>query len=131
MFPPPPPGASGMGFPPPPGMPGMPPGMPGMPMMGMAARPGVPKPTKPVIRPVKKLQQFNWRRVLLVPKDAPGKKINLWDDITEPAINQEEFEELFENKVSFSQPHALLEKRSCDKHLCGQSREHCQEEDLL
>jgi len=28
-----------------------------------------------------------------------GKKINLWDDIEETKLNQEEFEELFENKV--------------------------------
>jgi len=105
--------------------------MPGMPMMGMAARPGVPKPTKPVIRPVKKLQQFNWRRVLLVPKDAPGKKVNLWDDITEPAINQEEFEELFENKVPSILAQLILEKRSRNQHLGGQSRQHRQEEDLF
>ena len=80
-------------------MPGMP-GMAGMMGMGMGMRPGVPRPTKAVIRPVKKLQNFNWRRVLLVPKDAPGKKINLWDNVEEVKINQEEFEELFENKVT-------------------------------
>jgi hypothetical protein len=72
------------------------PGMPGMGMMG--ARPGVPKPTKPVIRPTKKLQNFNWRRVLVLPKDAPGKKSNLWDDIEEAKLDMDEFEELFENK---------------------------------
>lgn len=93
-----------MGMMPPPGPPGpgmmMPPrpGMPGMMGGGMGARPGVPKATKPVIRPVKKLQNFNWRRVLLVPKDTPGKKNNIWDDIQEAQLNMEEFEELFENK---------------------------------
>ena len=64
------------------------------------ARPGVPRPTKPVIRPVKKLNNFNWRRVLLVPQGAPGKKVNIWDDVSEAKLNQEEFEELFENTVS-------------------------------
>ena len=64
------------------GMPGMPPGM----GMGMA-RPGVPKPTKPAIRPVKKLQPFNWRRVLVLPPGAPGKKDNIWDTVTEIPLN--------------------------------------------
>lgn len=67
--------------------------------MGMGGgRPGVPKATKPVIRPTKKLQNFNWRRVLVTPKDTPGKKNNLWDDIVEAQLDMDEFEELFENK---------------------------------
>lgn len=61
-------------------------------------RPPAPKPTKPVIRPVKKLQNFNWRRVLVLPKGTAGKKENLWDDVEECKLNQEEMEELFENK---------------------------------
>jgi hypothetical protein len=60
--------------------------MPGIPAMA-AFRPGVPRPTKPAIRPVKKLQNFNWRRVLLLPSDAPGKKLNLWDNVEELTLN--------------------------------------------
>jgi hypothetical protein len=70
--------------------------MGGMGMMG--ARP-VARPTKPVIRPVKKLQNFNWRRVLVLPQGASGKKENVWDTVSEVPLNQEEIEELFENKV--------------------------------
>jgi hypothetical protein len=55
--------------------------------MGGGARPGAPRPTKPAIRPVKKLQNFNWRRVLLVPQGTQGKKINLWDEIEELKLN--------------------------------------------
>ena len=73
----------------------------------------VARPTKPVIRPVKKLQNFNWRRVLLLPKDAPGKKPNIWDDIEEMKLNQDEIEELFENKVNnYLRLIISLEKRS-------------------
>ncbi len=69
------------------------------PMPGARA---VAKPTKPVIRPVKKLQNFNWRRVLVLPAGTPGKKENIWDTVTEVQLNQEEMEELFENKVSIN-----------------------------
>jgi hypothetical protein len=82
----------------PPGPPG---GMPMMPGMGMPSARPVAKPTKPVIRPVKKLQNFNWRRVLVLPAGTPGKKDNVWDTVTEIPLNQEEMEELFENKVNF------------------------------
>jgi hypothetical protein len=73
----------------------MPQGMPGM----GVGRPAAPRPTKPVIRPVKKLQAFNWRRVLVLPQGTAGKKENIWDAVTETPLNQEEMEELFENKV--------------------------------
>lgn len=70
MRPPPPFGAPGM-IPPPFGAPGMPPGPPGIPMPGM---PGMgfgirrPAPTKPTINPNKKLVNYNWRRVLVLPQ---------------------------------------------------------------
>jgi hypothetical protein len=48
---------------------------------------------------VKKLQAFNWRRVLVLPQGTAGKKENIWDAVTETPLNQEEMEELFENKV--------------------------------
>jgi hypothetical protein len=53
----------------------------GMPMMGMGGPRPVAKPTKPVIRPVKKLQNFNWRRVLVLPPGTVGKKDNIWDTV--------------------------------------------------
>ena len=37
--------------------------------------------------------------MLLVPTGAPNKKVNIWDTVEEAKVNQEEFEELFENKV--------------------------------
>lgn len=46
------------------------------------------------------MQAFNWRRVLVLPQGAPGKKENIWDTVSEIPLNQEEMEELFENKVS-------------------------------
>jgi hypothetical protein len=57
------------------------------------------RPTKPVIRPVKKLQNFNWRRVLVLPQGTANKKESVWDDLKEYSLNQEEIEDLFENKV--------------------------------
>jgi len=47
---------------------------------------------------VKKLQAFNWRRVLVLPQGTAGKKENVWDSVNELPLNQEEMEELFENK---------------------------------
>lgn len=96
---PPPPGPGGMRLPPPMGM-GMPPG-PGM-MMGGGVRPGGPKklgPTKPVIKPVKKLINFNWRRIFVAPTGTADKKGSIWDDIKELEVKQDEIEDLFENKV--------------------------------
>eukprot|EP00347_Sterkiella_histriomuscorum_P022668 403337606 len=115
---PPPPGMNG--FPPPPGMGGMipPPGMfppggippPGgmmPPPMGMAGMVGMgmgfgmsnkPQPTKQAIKPVRKLQNYNWRRILVAPQGAPDKKETVWDFVKEFPLSQEEVEELFENK---------------------------------
>ena len=76
----PPPGGPG-GMMPPPGGPGgfAPPGGMGM-GMGMGAR---PRPTKDAIVPVRKLQNFNWRRILVLPSGAPNKKESIWDDVKE------------------------------------------------
>jgi len=108
-MPPPPPGGmppppGGMRPPPPGGMPPPPGGMPpppGMGMMGMAA-PRRPRPTKPVVKPTKKLINFNWRRILAPPKDEPEKKPSIWDSIKEIPLDMSEVEDRFENKVSFS-----------------------------
>jgi hypothetical protein len=55
-----PPGPPGSGIPPPMGM--------GMGMgMGGNVRNKKPGPTKPVIKPTKKLINFNWRRVFVAP----------------------------------------------------------------
>lgn len=55
------------------------------------------QPTKPVIRPTKKLQNFNWRRILLLPPDAPNKKHTIWDDI-DKEIKEDQKKKQGENK---------------------------------
>ena len=67
--------------------------------IGMASK---ARPTKPALKPVKKMQNFNWRRFLVTPAGATGKKDTVWDVIKEPNLKMEEIEDLFENKVSKS-----------------------------
>jgi hypothetical protein len=58
-----------------------------------------PQPTKPIVVVTKKLTNFNWRRILATPADAPGKVASIWDNVDELKVNQNEIEERFENKV--------------------------------
>ena len=56
-----------------------------------------PQPTKPVIKPSKKLKAFFWKRVILA-EDAPPSA--LWKQIPEPPINVDEIVELYaDNKA--------------------------------
>jgi hypothetical protein len=88
--------------------------MPPMGMMGMGARPAAPRPTKPAIKLEKKLQPFNWRRVLVLPPGTAGKKDSVWDSVPDIGLNQQEIEELFENKVSnYELSYMSIEKRGC------------------
>lgn len=134
---PPPPG--GMGMPPPPGGMGMPPG-PGFPppnMVGMMMGGGGPRmggpvrpqPTKPVIQLTKKLQAFNWRRVLILPQGTPNKKESVWDQVDEYKLNLEEIEEMFENKVLCISNFA--EKGSHYQSGCRQGAQRAEKENLL
>jgi hypothetical protein len=38
-----------------------------------------------------------------MPAGTPNKKENVWDDVKEFSLKQDEIEELFENKVSFDE----------------------------
>jgi hypothetical protein len=70
-------------------------------MMGGIAAPAGPKkpgPTKPEIRPSKKLIAFNWRRIFVAPQEDPKKVNNFWDKVPDVSFPMEEVEELFENK---------------------------------
>jgi hypothetical protein len=57
-----------------------------------------PKPTKPVIKPSKKLKPYQWRRYLHEPMDKKGRVPIVWDDIEEVELELEEVEDLFEDK---------------------------------
>lgn len=59
---------------------------------------GKPKPTKPEIKPSKKLKAYQWRRILKEPKDKKNRKHLVWDDIEEVDLDMQEVEDLFEDK---------------------------------
>lgn len=64
-----------------------------------------------MIRPTRKMQNFNWRRVLIAPQGAPNKNETIWDFVKEIQLNQEEVEEQFENKVLFVHVYSNFRKK--------------------
>ncbi|XP_058507164.1 formin-2 [Solea solea] len=110
MGPPPPPPLPGMGPPPPPPLPGMgPPPPPPLPGMGPPPPPpppgfGPPPPmpsmlvqeaaaAKAMIEPPKPMKPLYWTRIQLHAKKQAGSLV--WEKIEEPAVNFEDFVELF------------------------------------
>jgi len=67
-------------------------------MRRMPGRSSKPKPTKPVIKPSKKMKAYQWRRVLHEPKEKKNRVHIIWDDIEEAKLDQAEVETLFEDK---------------------------------
>jgi hypothetical protein len=65
-----------------------------------AAIPGKPMPTKPVIKLEKKVKPIHWTRILVMPKQAPNRQEQFWDQIKEIKLDQKEVETTFEQKVS-------------------------------
>ena len=83
----------------------------------MPSRSRKPQPTKPIIKPSKKLKAYQWRRLLKEPKDKPKRKHVVWDDIEEVTMELAEVEELFEDKrqvkeTSVAKPKKVNVKKS-------------------
>jgi len=112
--PPPPPG----GVPPPPGGPPGPPALPGMPGAG------INQPTKPVVKPNKKMKPLFWNRIILKQDKKEGN--SFWKNVDELDFDIAELEENFtssspakklggtgedgEPKKASTKPKSLLEK---------------------
>lgn len=75
------------------------PTIPGIPNISQPNVPQVqvfkPKETKPVYVPKNKLRGLNWNKLLLMPKEAPEKVNNIWDDIKEYDVDKEDVENHF------------------------------------
>ncbi|XP_070833998.1 formin-2 isoform X2 [Chaetodon trifascialis] len=91
MAPPPPPPPPGMGPPPPPPPPGFGPPPPPGPMPSMMVQEAAP--AKAVIEPPKPMKPLYWTRIQLHNKKPIVSLV--WEKIEEPAVNFEEFVELF------------------------------------
>ncbi|KAF0983976.1 hypothetical protein FDP41_007891 [Naegleria fowleri] len=114
---PPPPG---MGMvPPPPGMGGVPP-PPGMLNSGVPLPPigmmppmmnSLSKPSKPVIKPTKKMKLFTWE------KHNVNNPNSIWNKIEEATLDAEEFEELFCKKERKIVPKERREKEPTESML--------------
>ncbi|XP_028982854.1 formin-2 [Betta splendens] len=89
--PPPPPPLPGMGPPPPPPPPGFGPPPPPGPMLSMVNQEAAP--AKAAIEPPKPMKPLYWTRIQLHAKKQTGSLV--WEKIEEPAVDFEEFVELF------------------------------------
>ena len=63
--------------------------------MGGGGRARGPQPTKPVIKPTKKMKGFFWKRIIV---DPNSKDDTMWNNIKEVPMDQADIEEHFHDK---------------------------------